>query len=127
MQFNLDGADLVTGTNFRMQDLSLVAVYPIATPQCRSQIALGGTMMVAPYGAVTVSTNPNLNLSYGPTSCDTPHPTSGGPLVLTGADGGNGPATITMTPVDANNYHLEVDEDGDTIPEQAGNQPWGAF
>jgi len=125
LMFNLDGRDQSTGTNFRMQELSLFAIYDATAPQCRTQLALGGTMMVAPFGAVTINTT--TNLLYGPTSCDTAHPTSGGPLVLTGANGANGPATITMTPVDATNLTLAVDVDGDGTPEQSANQPWGAF
>jgi hypothetical protein len=124
--FNIQGRDNVSGNTFWMENLFWIGLYIdiTAEPACRTTFSLNGTMYLAPYGQMTVSSN---TFTYSPTSCVNDHPSSGGPLVISGADGGSGPATITMVPLSASQYRLDVDVDGDTIPTTGSAQNWGAF
>ena len=131
LRFNIDGLDNVTGLTFRLADISWISIYDISitnSATCRTSYLLnifsGGGIFVENHGKVTVNTP--TSITYATSSCVDPHPDTG-TLVITGADGGVGLATITMTVVSAAQYRLDVDADGDGTPVTGSAQNWGAF
>lgn len=60
-------------------------------------------------------------VGYADNECLNPGPASGGPIVVTGAGGGR----ITLTPFNASVATMQLDADGNGVPERTTAPTWG--
>ncbi|MCM0080491.1 Ig-like domain-containing protein [Geomonas sp. Red32] len=108
---NLDGQDSGSGGTFRFQDLAIC--YRFASPPY-VDVAYSGRVYLEKYGYFDISTDcPYSFAPLGSTPCH------GGPIVVSG--GGSGRALITPL---SYGVRIEVDRDGDTLPEATERYLW---
>jgi hypothetical protein len=113
--------DVANDLGMRIQDMDATQTFANTTDwgqDCALTQDYTMTVFDAVFGSVDLATTSPV--TYSGNRCTNPGPASGGPIVLTGKDGG----TITLTPLSATQATLDVDVDGDAAPELTATANW---
>jgi hypothetical protein len=116
LTINLDGRDNSTRDTFRYRNFVVTTVYDnIYSPSTKTETDTG-RVYIGQYGYVDVTiTTP---LTYASSSQENPN--SGGPIILSGADG----SKAAITPLSTIYVKIEVDAEGDGIYESRNIYAW---
>lgn len=113
--------DAANDFGFRLRDLDATARFAGAldwNDDCALTDDYTVTVFDSLFGMVEMATTSPV--TYTDNQCTNPGPSSGGPIVLTGAGGG----TVTVTPFSTTQASFAVDLEGDAVPERTTAELW---
>jgi hypothetical protein len=113
--------DNVNDMGMRIQGMDITETFANVTDwgdDCALTSDYAMTVFASDFGGVDIATTSPVVFTTN--QCINPGPSSGGPIVITGADG----ATITLTPLSTSQATVDVDEDGDTVTDATSTELW---